>query len=84
MDDREQLSEMLKELGSFEATSDAYLVRGMVICEWISPSGKKFLTHNTIGEMAVWDEQGFLFNALHGGPEWIDSEDEDIQDLDEE
>lgn len=75
---REEFQELLKSnLTQFEATHDAYLVGGIVIGEWMSPDGGRYLTRNAIGNVAEWQAQGYLFSTLHAEAGWDLREQED-------
>lgn len=56
------------------ATSEALLVGGIVISEWLKPDGKRILAKSPIGDIPDWQAQGYLFSALHGESTWTPPE----------
>jgi hypothetical protein len=74
-DNIDGFQEILKEyLEEIPMTSEALLVGGIVIAEWMRPDGTRFLTRNAIGEIPDWQVQGYLFSSLHGNETWDNPE----------
>ncbi len=82
--DRTEIESFLRQnLSKLEVSENAILISGIIISEWISPSGRRFLARTPIGDPSSWQTQGYLFSTLFAG-EWEEVDDDNSLNEDED
>jgi hypothetical protein len=47
------------------------LTKALVISEWLTPDGKRYLARTPVGELTQWDIQGFCVSTMDAS-DWQD------------
>lgn len=60
---------------------EGILTKALIISEWLTPNGKRYLTRSPVGELTDWDIQGFCMSTLaSSNADWESSEDDEIEE----
>lgn len=80
---RSELEAILRNnLEDLDVAESAILISGIIISEWISPDGKRFLARTPIGELSSWQTQGYLFSTLYANDWEVVDDDNSLNDDD--
>jgi hypothetical protein len=74
--ERTKIEDFLRDSVGAEIMDNGILTKALVISEWLTPDGKRYLARSPIGELTQWDIQGFCISTLDSG-DWEATEDDD-------
>jgi hypothetical protein len=75
--ERSEIEAFLREAMEADIVQNGILTKALVISEWITPDGKRYLARSPIGEITQWDIQGFCISTMESGGDWENTQDDE-------
>lgn len=75
-EDRERIHAALEKC-EITASTEGLLVAWVVIAEWVTPDGERWLSRRTLDELSPWQRDGMLWHGLEGDWDGDDPDEED-------
>lgn len=77
--DRDNIQAFLRETMNADMAHEGILTKALIISEWITPDGKRYLARSPIGELTSWDIQGFCVSTLNSD-DWNSAVEDDEEE----